>query len=360
VQFLYLLALLQKNDISYGSRLRLTAAYAGDRTILKDLVERFEPSPDHATDIDDIVEVENAEVPEKAIADVDETETEKQDLHFGLGDEPLPENFMPLDDTDDVMVFDKEELDSSLIEEKIPIEADELEISAEIEEEEPVLEAAKEEIFSGLNMEEVALKDEQKDVNNKEPDADFESSEKEEYKSGASTKKPKWIRYTEQETKNLKAELDKIRADIEELELLIQESEAKVEKAGIDEIEAKDEVKPVDENLSRVSPMQEEKVEKPQSKKTRSKSEIIDRFIENAPRITRSKSDFFNPVDWARNSTVDKENIVSETLAKIYHNQGNTQKAIKIYKKLMLRYPEKSSYFAALIEKIESEINLNT
>lgn len=92
----------------------------------------------------------------------------------------------------------------------------------------------------------------------------------------------------------------------------------------------------------------------------KSKIEIIDQFIEKAPRITRSRSDFFNPHDYARNSTIDKEDIVSETLASIYYKQGNIDKAIKIYEKLSLRYPDKSSYFAALIEKIKSDNNLNT
>ena len=92
----------------------------------------------------------------------------------------------------------------------------------------------------------------------------------------------------------------------------------------------------------------------------KSKEEIISQFIEKAPRITRSRADFFNPVDYARNSTVDKEDIVSETLASIYYEQGNIEKAIKIYEKLSLRYPEKSSYFASLVKKIKSDNNLNT
>jgi hypothetical protein len=90
-----------------------------------------------------------------------------------------------------------------------------------------------------------------------------------------------------------------------------------------------------------------------------SKEELINQFIENAPRITRSKNDFFNPADYARSSSVDKEDIVSETLANIYYKQGNPEKAIKIFEKLCIKVPEKSSYFAGLIEKIKKEYNLN-
>ncbi len=91
----------------------------------------------------------------------------------------------------------------------------------------------------------------------------------------------------------------------------------------------------------------------------KSKEELIDRFIENAPRITRSPKDFFDPDDAAKNSMQDNDVIVSETLAIILLNQGKPDKAIKIYQKLSSSNPEKSSYFAALIEKIIQEQNLN-
>ena len=45
----------------------------------------------------------------------------------------------------------------------------------------------------------------------------------------------------------------------------------------------------------------------------------------------------------------------TETLAWIYADQGYFAEAKKIYSRLMLRYPEKSAYFASLIEKMDKE-----
>ena len=48
--------------------------------------------------------------------------------------------------------------------------------------------------------------------------------------------------------------------------------------------------------------------------------------------------------------------LYTETLAQIYAEQGYYEQAKHIYSKLILAYPEKSAYFAALIQKIEELI----
>ncbi len=85
---------------------------------------------------------------------------------------------------------------------------------------------------------------------------------------------------------------------------------------------------------------------------------IIDKFIEAEPKINKPKAEFFNPIESSKKSVLDNESIVSETLAKIYADQGDYDKAISAYKKLSLEKPEKSTYFAALIYELELKQSL--
>lgn len=93
------------------------------------------------------------------------------------------------------------------------------------------------------------------------------------------------------------------------------------------------------------------KIDKPEEKS------IIDDFIKKNPSIQRPKTAFYSPVDAASKSISEDEEFYTETLAKIHVRQKNYEKAIKIYQKLSLIYPEKSDYFAHLINGLKSKTN---
>jgi hypothetical protein len=83
------------------------------------------------------------------------------------------------------------------------------------------------------------------------------------------------------------------------------------------------------------------------------KQQIMDRFIREEPRIKPNKNKFYNPVNMAKQSVQESDEFITETLARIYVKQGNLSKAIRAYQKLSLKFPEKSTYFAALIEELK-------
>src|SRR5690606_39687209 len=83
---------------------------------------------------------------------------------------------------------------------------------------------------------------------------------------------------------------------------------------------------------------------------------IIERFIQEEPQIKPPPADKINLENKARKSAEDQLTLVTETLANIYVEQGLYPKAIAIYKKLSLKYPEKSTYFAARITELTNKL----
>lgn len=85
-----------------------------------------------------------------------------------------------------------------------------------------------------------------------------------------------------------------------------------------------------------------------------SKKDIVDAFIHN-PEQQKSKKSFFSPTENAKKSLEENIDNVSETLAKIHELQGNYGKAIQSYEKLILKFPEKKSFFANRIEELKKK-----
>jgi tetratricopeptide (TPR) repeat protein len=92
--------------------------------------------------------------------------------------------------------------------------------------------------------------------------------------------------------------------------------------------------------------------------KSGKKISLIEKFLEVQPKmppINEPKSG--SPMESQSQTEDVSDDLVTETLAMIYSQQGYYKKAIQIFEKLSLKYPEKSTYFAGHIEKIKNLMN---
>nr|WP_243854728.1 tetratricopeptide repeat protein [Flavobacterium sp. 270] len=86
----------------------------------------------------------------------------------------------------------------------------------------------------------------------------------------------------------------------------------------------------------------------------RKKAEIIDKFIETNPKIPPIKPTAITPtVQLDPNKDEDNSYLMTETLARVYLEQKKYTKAIQAYEILILKYPEKISFFADRISDIK-------
>ncbi len=90
--------------------------------------------------------------------------------------------------------------------------------------------------------------------------------------------------------------------------------------------------------------------------KIKKQQQIIDRIISNPPKPPKSPQKFFSPENKAKESLIETEDLVTETLAQIYAAQGNIHKAIRAYEILCLKFPQKNTYFAAKIEELKNQL----
>jgi ribosomal protein S18 len=82
------------------------------------------------------------------------------------------------------------------------------------------------------------------------------------------------------------------------------------------------------------------------------KFELIDKFLSENPKIVPVK-DTKPQQNLAQPKPEQNDGLMTETLARIYLEQKNYDKAIQSYKILSLKYPEKSGFFADQIKAVK-------
>jgi len=83
------------------------------------------------------------------------------------------------------------------------------------------------------------------------------------------------------------------------------------------------------------------------------KISLIDKFIEANPKIAPTKNDTSAQVNLGKNQP-ESPGLMTETLARVYLEQKKYTKAIQAYEILILKYPEKSVFFADHILEIKN------
>jgi tetratricopeptide (TPR) repeat protein len=85
---------------------------------------------------------------------------------------------------------------------------------------------------------------------------------------------------------------------------------------------------------------------------------IIEQFIKKEPRIQpiRQGGPNVEIEDLSERSTTLKGPLLTESYAKILSRQGRFDQAIEVYKKLLVKNPEKSTYFAEKIADLQKKM----
>ncbi len=163
--------------------------------------------------------------------------------------------------------------------------------------------------------------------------------------------------------------IEKETETIPEMEITESFDEIEIKKDPVSKIEieseenetkVRTEIKPISKNQEMtfsqwlsLSKSESAVEEKPSEKDI--KFQLIDEFIEKSPKISPvKKSSEINPVLIKNNPSNEYSDLMTETLAQIYTEQKKYEKAIRAYKILSLKYPEKRELFSDKIREIES------
>jgi tetratricopeptide (TPR) repeat protein len=83
---------------------------------------------------------------------------------------------------------------------------------------------------------------------------------------------------------------------------------------------------------------------------------FLQKDVTFAPKSLQEISHEDAQVDLTQKSTTFHDGLVTENLAQVLWQQGKLQRALTIYEKLFLKFPEKKAYFVTLIEVLKRQI----
>ena len=166
------------------------------------------------------------------------------------------------------------------------------------------------------------------------------------------------IKETKKVEKTQKKEIVKVKED--KLDVLseinkISEKEIVTDYFKAEEVE---ETKPAKENMSFEDWLNFVDTPIKTSEKNKNQNSLIDKFI-SAEADIKIKSNNDSETDaeqLIKSGELERDDFITETLANIYIKQKLYEKAITAFTKLSLKYPEKNSYFADRIKKVEKLI----
>ena len=317
---LYSKSLHNQNSIHYNNQLKITAAYATDRKVLHRLITK-KVGISSTPDVRGIIEDKKIE---EALVKLVENEVKENTIPVVIKqEEPVIEvtNINVIEKVEVPQIEKTEEKVIEKIVERIHDENNQASISEKTEDEK-VKELEPEYISEAVNA---SVEIEMLNTNIFEKDHTTEKGEDQDFVLNIPI-------VTEQKTEEKAAEID-----LESLSFTDWLKHLSSVDASSPTTVKENDVKKEEKNLDPF--------------------ELIDKFIRDEPKISRPKTEFFSPVNKAKQSVADDITFVSETLAKIYVLQGNYAKAILAYENLRLKYPEKRLYFASQIKNLRKLIN---
>ena len=342
-------SLHNQNSIDYNSQLKITAAYVTDRKILHQLITRV-ISADKAVPSE--ITSEKAEV-KKVRETVLHTTSSAEEL--SQLEQPIAEYAVEKQNTitdqklNDLIIHPGSVGIIEPLKEEIPLNTPENQVTdnrlaAEIKETEELVLSSETLVQSGLSQEEELEKEYLAEAANTLIEINILQTELTEKQSSPEKESDHPAEVHQHKVETVESNFVLNNREEEPVERRTSEFDPSAPRSFSDWLKHAGDV-PAEETPKQSIPLNQ------------SDAELIEKFIREEPKISRPKTEFYSPVNMAKQSVADDITFVSETLAKIYVLQGNYLKALHAYENLRLKYPEKRLYFALQIKNLRKLIN---